>query len=626
MEMANEFQKQSLRRKFIYLGLIAALFCATLLVRSLDKLNPYCINKQAEQLELREESLGEVDLKDKALRLVLTGSRGLTICVLWYNARDKQDKHEFNQAEMLIRTVMKLQPHFATPWLYQSWNLAFNVPTELRGVKDKYFYISRGINLLGQGERINHDNCEMRFFTGFYTQQKIGISDEQNTLRCLYQMSCIDPSERDAGRFRRAVNGTTTVDLDQFEDFCRKHPFLVRRLHDHLRCKKPDDVIDFLAANHKIPGRYEDRPATFDAEQTAAAYKPLDERFPTLPPAQNFDRDELTYDSNLGDDFDNYAAARAWYGYAQDPIEAGIRIPKNMMTIIFESYPARAQAYVGERLEAEGWFDTDGWHVKDLFPSGRSGTDHSRVVRLGTERHWAQEAWEKAFQMYERFGTTKGLLKTKEEEEAMTDADREAFVRGREVTNFVRHYHKAKVERTKEAVTARKLFFQADELRLAGLREQALEMYERPDAFPTWRKILLDEPDFRDDLDAQEEAYVMHRKWLSLVKDKREKVLRQMLLVEDWLAQGASGGTPTTRMVWPSLYMIQVLRTPIRGPFDYLTSNKQPLISERAVESALGHYNLSRDPDHPTPPQALRDIYKAPTKPVRQRNVIIGGP
>src|SRR5262249_49390790 len=147
---------------------------------------------QARELELREESLGEIELVSSALRLSLFGSRGAVVCYLWADAQEKQKKHEWNQLDQRVRVLGKLQPHFLSPWLFQSWNLAYNVSVEFDRIKDKYFYIARGIELLAEGERQNKDNPEMRFFIGNYQQSKMGISDENNTLRTLYQLSCID--------------------------------------------------------------------------------------------------------------------------------------------------------------------------------------------------------------------------------------------------------------------------------------------------------------------------------------------------------------------------------------------------------------------------------------------------
>src|SRR5262249_24619161 len=159
----------------------------------------------------------------------------------------------WNHLELVVNSLTKLQPHFVTPWLFQSWNLAYNVSVESDLIKDKYFYIARGIELLARGERQNRNNPDMRFSLGFYNQHKIGLSDEANTFRCLYQMSCIDPAKRDPDRLRTQDQSGR---LKEFEDFCEKNPMLVRRLKEALKKESPSDIMDFLAENKEIPGRF----------------------------------------------------------------------------------------------------------------------------------------------------------------------------------------------------------------------------------------------------------------------------------------------------------------------------------------------------------------------------------
>src|SRR5262245_7352242 len=172
--MASPFQQQALVRKVTYLGAILALFTASLLHRNMG------LKPQSTKLLLREETLGEVGLTDSAVRLVLTGSRGFTTTILWLGVIEKQKKHEYNEMELYVDSLTQLQPHFITPWLFQSWNLAFNVAVEWDRPQDKYFYISRGLQLLARGDRKNRGdpnlgapgNPEMRFHVGFTLQLK----------------------------------------------------------------------------------------------------------------------------------------------------------------------------------------------------------------------------------------------------------------------------------------------------------------------------------------------------------------------------------------------------------------------------------------------------------------------
>jgi hypothetical protein len=114
-------QQTSLIRKLIYIGLILALFTASYFYRV------YAAEPQAQALAVRDRDVGDPDLTGAAMRLGLTGFRGGATCFVWINAIDKQKKGQWQELDLLVTTATKLQPHFNTPWQFQSWNLAFNV-------------------------------------------------------------------------------------------------------------------------------------------------------------------------------------------------------------------------------------------------------------------------------------------------------------------------------------------------------------------------------------------------------------------------------------------------------------------------------------------------------------------
>jgi len=167
--MASPFQQQSLYRKLIYFGLVVGLFTVSLLHRKL------IINTQAEELRLRQVDQGEVAVTDTAMRLSLSGLRGVAVTSLWLSAMERQKKHEWSELEVLVRSLTKLQPHYISPWLYQGWNLAFNVSVECDRSRDKYFYISRGIELLAEGERKNRGKREPRPGTALAGQPRAAL-------------------------------------------------------------------------------------------------------------------------------------------------------------------------------------------------------------------------------------------------------------------------------------------------------------------------------------------------------------------------------------------------------------------------------------------------------------------
>ena len=127
---------------------------------------------------------------------------------------------------------------------------------------------------------------------------------------------------------------------------------------------------------------------------------PPEQRFPLLPPEQpRFDRDarnELTNDSTLTYDHDNFDAARAWLKYAMDPVEdpARKRIPRNLSMPIFQNLAPRAQAYHADYLEKYGWFDEEGWEVNDWFPVDKSRPAGAKktVTKRATRKAPARKA------------------------------------------------------------------------------------------------------------------------------------------------------------------------------------------------------------------------------------------
>jgi hypothetical protein len=597
--MASPYQQQALRRKLIYIGLIVALFTVSGLFRV------YVVEARADELALREQNLGEVQISTSAIQLSLTGSRGFVVCALWYWAQDAQKKNRWNELDLYCESLTHLQPHFIRPWLFQSWNLSYNVSVEADQVRDKYFYVARGVQLLGKGERMNHYNPELRFNIGFYQQHKIIQSDETNVHRCLYQMSCMPNEERDPARFWTEVNGHPAIDMVVFEEFCKKHPQFVRRLKERLRCNQPEDVVNFLKDNRRIPSLYEDQP---NALGQTPLKENLGDRFPSLPPPievrereavpppggvgiYNDDRTELSYESSIADDFDANAASRAWYVYAQEALPAPHptmpgesapivdrtrqRNPK-MTTNLFRNHPPRAQSYVAERLEDEGWYGPEGWLITGWFDGNkfRNGNES----RVGTDRNWAEEAWAKAHEMWKLRGKASHQLLDPQElaektaraedwqkrhgakvgappagDEPAADSPEHKdwedarflyeYEYSNRLTNFKFHYNRSLVEMEPERngqalVEARRTMFEARQSVRQGRRDRAAELFESKTGLERLRVVFDRYPDYRSDSGNQEEFYELELRYIKLMQDKEGGTYKQRMAAGRLLGDG----------------------------------------------------------------------------------------
>jgi hypothetical protein len=594
--MASPFQQQVLRRKLIYTACILGLLGVTWWLRA----GP--IRAQALDLAIREQDRGEVELTDAFVRLSLVGFRGLATCYLWSTAMDQQKKNEWNELELTVTSLTKLQPHFITPWLYQSWNLAYNVSVESDRPKDKFFYVTRGIHLLAEGERKNHHHPDLRWNIGFYTQHKVGRSDETNVMRSIFQLSYVPPNERDPARFWVESPTGRTVNHEEFARFCQKYPQLVRRLRTGIRrqskrewerqftCESPEDVVRFLEDNWRVPSMYElpERMPVGSWVTREDKFLPMEERFPVLPPRRaNLPAPQVPYEEQvpaardfltnedvpLNDDINCFLVAQAWYGYAQEPIpladelpgstkpiedRAVQRRPKHMTTMLFRVYPAHAQRFYAERLEEEGWFLDEGWRIEGWFPNDRftNAQGHEVPAVVGTSRQWSREAWEKTFTIWEAIGGANHLILAPAEEQnkrreaeyfldhyglrsveeplpELRVEDLPADLRDpyraarylfeyyfyRRLSRFPEHLGRAEVERQEQAIKAHRLFYESEQEMLQAFVEKALAKYNDKDGIEAWKKILIDNPSFRNDMLTQE--YTAELQWRYLRLDNR---------------------------------------------------------------------------------------------------------
>ena len=224
--MTDNIRRRATIRKVSYFGLILALFTLSMFWRGLiglpignaaraakdapnefarttDRFARLPILKQADELELRELDSGDPEVAGSAARHSMLGLQGIVITVLWSQAIEKQKRGEYHDFELLVNVVTELQPNFVQPWLFQSWNISYNVSVENDKLGDMYFYIARGIDLLAKGDRRNTKvyrgageaskvgSPDIRFTIGFYYQNKFSVSDKVDVLRSLMHISAL---------------------------------------------------------------------------------------------------------------------------------------------------------------------------------------------------------------------------------------------------------------------------------------------------------------------------------------------------------------------------------------------------------------------------------------------------
>src|SRR5437588_8716512 len=64
--------------------------------------------------------------------VALGGFRGLISNFLWIRANDLQQDDKFFESAQLAGWITDLEPHFSQVWVYQGWNMAFNISVKFK--------------------------------------------------------------------------------------------------------------------------------------------------------------------------------------------------------------------------------------------------------------------------------------------------------------------------------------------------------------------------------------------------------------------------------------------------------------------------------------------------------------
>ena len=112
--------------------------------------------------------------------VALGGFRGLISNFLWMRASDLQQDDKYFEAAQLADWITDLEPHFAEVWVFQAWNMAYNISVKFKengpgDFSDRWRWVERGIELLrDRGLLYNPDQISIYQWLGWFFQHKMG--------------------------------------------------------------------------------------------------------------------------------------------------------------------------------------------------------------------------------------------------------------------------------------------------------------------------------------------------------------------------------------------------------------------------------------------------------------------
>jgi hypothetical protein len=128
--------------------------------------------------------------------VALGGFRGLISNFLWMRASDLQQDDKFFEAAQLASWITDLEPHFSQVWVFQGWNMAYNISVKFKengpgDYTDRWRWVSRGIELMrDEGLKYNPNDVLIFRELAWQFQHKMGANlDDANMF---YKMKWAD--------------------------------------------------------------------------------------------------------------------------------------------------------------------------------------------------------------------------------------------------------------------------------------------------------------------------------------------------------------------------------------------------------------------------------------------------
>ncbi len=136
---------------------------------------------------ISQTQLGDIDPTSETIKLASFGLRGVAVTLLWQKRHQYQMKKDWTNLSAVHEQIAKLQPNFVSVWIFQAWNLSYNVSAEFDDFQERYRWVMKGINFLRKGIVYNERDPTLLWQLGRDISQKIGRSDEYLQFRVLFR-------------------------------------------------------------------------------------------------------------------------------------------------------------------------------------------------------------------------------------------------------------------------------------------------------------------------------------------------------------------------------------------------------------------------------------------------------
>jgi hypothetical protein len=182
-------QRQRFIRKIVYVCIIAALLLplSWLSQPETTEATGGKLAQMRSEYRLGQAQLGEIDPASETIKLATLGMRGVAANILWNKSHEYNKNEDWVNLAATLEQIARLQPNFVSVWIYQGWNLSYNISVQFDDYHDRYHWVMRGIDFLKEGTQYNTNEPRLLSKIGYTIGNKIGRADEQVLYRQLFR-------------------------------------------------------------------------------------------------------------------------------------------------------------------------------------------------------------------------------------------------------------------------------------------------------------------------------------------------------------------------------------------------------------------------------------------------------
>jgi len=120
----------------------------------------------------QDPEIAELSDLGAATILLMGGFRGLAVNVLWLRSIALHQERRYHEERAILDVIIRLQPRYANVWVYQAWNIAYNMSVQYESEEEQFKWIQEGRDFLLKGQRILPKNPDVAFWLGIMYSQK----------------------------------------------------------------------------------------------------------------------------------------------------------------------------------------------------------------------------------------------------------------------------------------------------------------------------------------------------------------------------------------------------------------------------------------------------------------------